>query len=36
VSTASGAVTASYDSEHHRVAAVVPDDAKGTEITVNY
>ena len=36
VSTAAGAVTASYDSEHHRVVTVVPDDAKGAEITVSY
>jgi alpha-glucosidase len=36
VSTTSGAVTASYDSEHHRVVTVVPDDGNGLELTVTY
>ena len=36
VSTASGQVAASYDSGHHRVSAVVPDDAKGLNLTVTY
>ena len=35
-STGSGAVTASFDSEHQRVAAVVPDDGKGVELSVAY
>ena len=34
--TAAGALTASYDSEHHRVTAVVPDDTKGLTVTVAY
>jgi len=36
VSNASGQVNASYDSEHHHVTSVVPDDAKGVELTVTY
>jgi len=36
VSTASGQVAGSYDSEHHHITAVVPDDGKGLSITVTY
>lgn len=32
----SGAVNANYDSEHHRVIAVVPDDGKGLSLAVTY
>jgi hypothetical protein len=36
VATASGTVMASYDSGHHRVTAIVPDDSKDLELTVTY
>jgi alpha-glucosidase len=36
VSADSGAIAASYDSEHHRVVAALPDDAKGLSLTVAY
>jgi len=34
--TASGPITATYSSEHQRVAAVIPDDGKGLDLTVSY
>ncbi|HEX4321957.1 MAG TPA: TIM-barrel domain-containing protein [Acidobacteriaceae bacterium] len=36
VTSASGEVTASYDSEHRRVTAVIPDTGKETELSVTY
>jgi alpha-glucosidase len=36
VSSATGTVVSSYDSEHHRVVAAVPDDGKGLSLTVTY
>jgi alpha-glucosidase len=34
--TADGPVATSYDSEHHRILAVVPDNGKGLELKVEY
>jgi len=36
VSDAVGSVNASYDSEHHRVVAVVPDNGKELDLSVTY
>jgi len=33
---ASGPVTASFDNEHHRIVAVIPDDGKGLEFKLAY
>jgi len=35
-STPSGSATTSFDSEHHHITAVIPDDGKGTELTLTY
>jgi alpha-glucosidase len=36
VTAGSTSITASYDSEHHHLTAVVPDTGKETEVSVNY
>jgi alpha-glucosidase len=36
VTTASGAANSSFDSEHHHLTAVLPDDGKGAELSVTY
>ncbi len=36
VSANGAAAASSYDSEHHRVTALLPDDGKGLELTVTY